>query len=374
MAPRDLGILQAALTGLQASGPSRMPTSFGQIMGQAGQAGIGAYHQAQQQQLGRAIQMETLRRQQAQLDETKRLHDAQIKRYEADAAKDGEAAARAKAEREYFARPDIQEMVRSGNIAGVMAGLPNMSAGALVNYGTLLQGQNKPPQSRTIRRGDQLVTQEYVGGEWIDIAQGPAFAKQVPGVHISAPQPPVAIVGDDGKPRYVTRAEAIGKTPWAGSTEAAAVKVGAKSQEEENKRRRNMAGLGDAIQQAEDLLDGVERMPDGTVKPRNKPTGSGVGTAVDTVAGVFGFSPAGSTEAQRLKAIGGALTSKMPRMEGPQSDKDTQLYKEMAAEVGNSNLPVARRKEALKVVKELWLKYEGPQTAPGASGAWEVVR
>lgn len=116
----------------------------------------------------------------------------------------------------------------------------------------------------------------------------------------------------------------------------------------ENKRQFNMQGIGQTIQEAEDILTNK-------VKP---PTGSGIGSAVDTVAGVFGATPSGAAEAQRLKAVGGALVSKMPRMEGPQSDKDVALYKEMAGMVGDSTVPVERRVAALDEVKKLWAKYE----------------
>lgn len=52
--------LQAGLTGLMASGPSLTPVSTGQVIGQAGAAGLGAYQQglqqAQQQQMQRQAQ------------------------------------------------------------------------------------------------------------------------------------------------------------------------------------------------------------------------------------------------------------------------------------------------------------------------------
>lgn len=44
--PRTQGLLAAGFKGLQMSGPSLMPTSFGQILGGAGQAGLGAWSQA----------------------------------------------------------------------------------------------------------------------------------------------------------------------------------------------------------------------------------------------------------------------------------------------------------------------------------------
>jgi len=49
--PQRQGLLAAAFQGLQASGPSRMPTSLGQIIGQAGQAGMQAQREGQNDQL-----------------------------------------------------------------------------------------------------------------------------------------------------------------------------------------------------------------------------------------------------------------------------------------------------------------------------------
>lgn len=125
------------------------------------------------------------------------------------------------------------------------------------------------------------------------------------------------------------------------------------------KRAMNMAGLGDTIDQARALLSGSSG--------KALPTGSGMGSAYDTVAGVFGKSPEGAAEADSLRALGGALTSKMPRMEGPQSDRDTQLYKEMAGVVGNANIPRDRRLAALKTVEDLWGKYADSLTQQPAN-------
>jgi hypothetical protein len=113
------------------------------------------------------------------------------------------------------------------------------------------------------------------------------------------------------------------------------------------KREFNMEGIGGVIKKAEDTLNG-----------KQAPTASGIGTLVDRVGGWVGMSPPGASEAEQLRAIGGALVAKMPRMEGPQSDRDVQLYREMAAQVGDSNIPLPRRKAALQSVKDLWMKYE----------------
>jgi hypothetical protein len=134
----------------------------------------------------------------------------------------------------------------------------------------------------------------------------------------------------------------------------------------EAKRQFNMQGIGQTISEAEALLTNK-------AKP---PTGSGVGAVVDFAAGLVGATPSGAAEAQRLKAVGGALLSKMPRMEGPQSDKDVAVYREMAGMVGDATIPVDRRVAALEEVKKLWAKYErlnpdafapsGDEPPPGA--------
>ena len=137
--------------------------------------------------------------------------------------------------------------------------------------------------------------------------------------------------------------------------------------ERESKRSFGMSGIGASIQAADDILSGKN----GDALP----TASGVGTAIDTAAAMFGQTPEGAKQADKLRAIGGSLTSKMPRMEGPQSDKDVALYKEMAGRVGDSTLPIDRRRAALDTVKELWSKYEHlnvpAATAPSGSGAKE---
>lgn len=134
-----------------------------------------------------------------------------------------------------------------------------------------------------------------------------------------------------------------------------------KTGEAQATRAFNMQGIGGVIKKAEELLTG-----------KQTPTQSGAGSIVDSVAGFFGYSPPGAKEAAALKTAAGALTSKMPRMEGPQSNLDVDLYQKMAADVGNEKLPIEQRISALQVVKNLWLKYEtqNPDAfEPSAQGA-----
>lgn len=120
------------------------------------------------------------------------------------------------------------------------------------------------------------------------------------------------------------------------------------------KREFNMGGLLDSTAQARAILSG------------GNPTASGVGNALDKAAAVVGVAPRGAAEADQLRAIAGVLTAKMPRMEGPQSDRDVQLYKEMAGQIGDAGLPVERRIAALNTIESLHAKYDKQSTAvPG---------
>lgn len=88
-----------------------------------------------------------------------------------------------------------------------------------------------------------------------------------------------------------------------------------------------------------------------------KATSSGAGTLVDAGAALFGKSPPGAAEAAQLKVLAGNLRMKQPRMEGPQSNFDSQLYSEMAGQLGDSTLPVEVRLAAAKELRRLNEKY-----------------
>jgi hypothetical protein len=66
----------------------------------------------------------------------------------------------------------------------------------------------------------------------------------------------------------------------------------------------------------------------------------------------------------QLRVIAGALTSNIPRMEGPQSDADRLLYQQSAADVANTNKPYQSRMAALETVIGLNEKYAATPTAP----------
>lgn len=104
-------------------------------------------------------------------------------------------------------------------------------------------------------------------------------------------------------------------------------------------------------------------------------TGSGAGAVVDATARFFGGTTEGAKAARRLKVLAPQLILKIPRMEGPQSDKDTQLYREAAGNLGDETLTTEERMEALQTLKELNQRYAHLNgAAPKQSGGFTVRR
>jgi hypothetical protein len=211
---------------------------------------------------------------------------------------------------------------------------------------------------RTIYDGKDTVQQELQpDGTWKEVGRG---QRQTDRDQQPQPITPVTIVD----PKDPTKTLVVdGRT---GRVIGAAPKETPQGKREADARFK-MRGLGDAIQEADDILSGVKRDADGNVTRAPLPTSSGIGKGYDAAAGFFGASPSGAAEAQRLKVVAGVLTSKVPRMEGPQSNLDVELYKQMAADAGNEALPIPRRLAAVREMKRLYGKYEHLQGDAGAT-------
>jgi hypothetical protein len=81
-------------------------------------------------------------------------------------------------------------------------------------------------------------------------------------------------------------------------------------------------------------------------------TGSGIGRAIDVGAAFVGQATPGAIAIGRLQPIADMVLKMVPRFEGPQSDKDTQSYKEAAGQLANAQLPNEIRKQAaLEIVR-----------------------
>lgn len=163
---------------------------------------------------------------------------------------------------------------------------------------------------------------------------------------------PVAVM-KDGKPVLVQGREAIGMTPATAFTERqAAGKI------------ETVRSLNTAIS---NLTDAIK--PGGLLE---KSTGSGFGRMVDASAAFVGKATEGAKAAASLAPIADLVLKMVPRFEGPQSDRDTQSYKEAAGQLADSGLPNETRKDAAKVILRLMKERKdqfGMSDQVGGSGA-----
>jgi hypothetical protein len=171
-----------------------------------------------------------------------------------------------------------------------------------------------------------------------------------------APDPHlVQVEGPEGKPQFVPAAQAIGKTPFNAKTEA---------------------GAGQKVSDAKDVLSLMKE----AAPLIDEATNSLAGQGVDIVAGAFGKSTKGAQAAASLRALEGSLVSKMPKMSGPQSDKDVLLYRQMAGQIGDPSIPRATKKSAMETIAKLNSKYAGvpyeplfPEPQPAPTGSKNIV-
>jgi hypothetical protein len=83
-------------------------------------------------------------------------------------------------------------------------------------------------------------------------------------------------------------------------------------------------------------------------------TGSGIGKAANVVRGfVTGGASSGAIAGAKLAPIADLALKMVPRFEGPQSNADTQSYKEAAGQLADTSIPNEIRKEAGKTVLRL---------------------
>jgi hypothetical protein len=115
-------------------------------------------------------------------------------------------------------------------------------------------------------------------------------------------------------------------------------------------------------------------------------TGSIAGAGVDKLASAFGASLNGDKAIAQLKVLQADLMTSMPRMEGPQSDRDVQLYREAAGELGDPTVPRGRKLAAVQMIRALQQKYADAGTtektenplgpvqpkSTAKSGGWQI--
>jgi hypothetical protein len=139
------------------------------------------------------------------------------------------------------------------------------------------------------------------------------------------------------------------------------------AEKSDQKKAKNLENLPTLIARAKSVLKGENVDETGVVSKAPLPTQSLGGSIIDVMGGLVGKTPQGAAQADRLKVIGGAMVMAMPRMEGPQSDADTKLYREMAGKVGDDTISIERRLNALDEVEKIYFKYN-------KTSGWKVVK
>jgi hypothetical protein len=86
-------------------------------------------------------------------------------------------------------------------------------------------------------------------------------------------------------------------------------------------------------------------------------TGSYLGAARDIAAATVGQSTKGAQNIASLKGIEANLILSMPRLEGPQSNLDQQLYRQAAGQIGDPTVPTETKMAALKTIKRINTQY-----------------
>lgn len=144
---------------------------------------------------------------------------------------------------------------------------------------------------------------------------------------------PVAVM-KDGKAVLVPPEQAVGMPPATAFAE--------KTAEDKAQTARN---INTAISNLTEVTK-----PGGLLE---KSTGSGAGKLRDVAYGFVGKATEGGIAAAKLAPIADLVLKMVPRFEGPQSDKDTQSYKEAAGQLADSSLPNEVRAGAAKVILDL---------------------
>lgn len=88
-----------------------------------------------------------------------------------------------------------------------------------------------------------------------------------------------------------------------------------------------------------------------------KAPGSYIGAALNQAGRAIGLNTDASKAQASLDVLAGSLIAKMPKMSGPQSDKDVALYKAMAGNLNDPTLPEEAKAAAMTTLRKLNQKY-----------------
>jgi hypothetical protein len=283
---------------MAAGGPSSTPVSFGQALGPALMAG----QQAQQQSGQDMLQAMLLKTKLQKGSETKKPSDVQSYEY---AKSNGYAGTFEDWKRVGSAQPQSPAGIQEYEYFSKLS--PEQQKQFLS-----LQRSPVVPQVVTVNGVPTLV--DRTGA--------------------TPPNPLSSLESETDAARQLKEAEAAGTSFGKASGEISA----------------GLLKKGADAKNVQTLLEGADGLIDIA-------TGSKVGATRDAVSGFFGYAPQSAQAAAELKLLEANLMLQQPRMEGPQSNMDQQLYRDMAGQIGNPEVPAPIKKAALRKILELNQKY-----------------
>jgi len=198
----------------------------------------------------------------------------------------------------------------------------------------------KARATREVDAGNKILLVDTVTGETV---------REIPkGLAPQAPQPPkevgyTVMTDANGNAVYVPNKPNMPALDMMGrptTFKPAPTAAEAKVQEKAAQAKK----LPVLINEAEKLIQGA--------------TGSYLGAGADIAARTVGISTEGAKNIASLKALEANLVLSMPRLEGPQSNLDQQLYREAAAQIGDPTVPADTKQAALNTIKRINTTYD----------------
>lgn len=185
---------------------------------------------------------------------------------------------------------------------------------------------------------------------------------------------PTLAAGPGAVPAAPTTFEAAQAARTARAIEQAGGEAGA--QETARLAARSEATRREEAQQLDRGIAELRRIsaPGGLLE---RSTGSGVGRLIDIAGEFVGMSSRGGQAAAALAPIANTILMLVPRFEGPQSDRDTQSYREAAGRLADPTIPnetrLAAAREIIRLMETRRNQFQfgegaAPATPQGAGG------
>ncbi|MCS4234408.1 hypothetical protein [Stenotrophomonas sp. BIGb0135] len=243
-----------------------------------------------------------------------------------------------------------------------------------------LGGQGAPQQPQPAAQGGY----QQINGQqtYIDPSLPPQVQQQIRQSLAAGQEPPaqMAFAGDGGQagtPLVGRRDEDRASAVESAKIEAQLAAAQRVAEAEANAARLKKEAEIEVQQQGERAAAGATRLRDAqetvavlqeALPLLDTATGSGLGAIRDAGAAFVGRATDGAKANASLRVLATRLTAKVPRFEGPQSDKDVAEYKAAAGDLANESLPVEIRRAAGMTLQRLSQKAIAQAKAAGQGG------